>query len=89
MKTMKKHTGANVIAMEWGWDVNDLKDYRYQSTKTSVPVYAVDNAYYCATKEGEKPATHSGIEWDWKNTGSSFGHCVGWIIWEAKGDNKS
>lgn len=72
------------LAMHLGWDVSELKDYRYQPGRTSKAVYAIGNDYMCATKGKDKPATHEGIDFQWKEVPDNHLNPLGFKIWLAK-----
>ena len=52
----------HIIAATLGLDIADLGDYRYQSTRTTRPIYAIGNIYVAA---GQKPPKDDvGAEWE-------------------------
>lgn len=55
------NTSKQALASFLGWDLPELKDYRYHAGRTSIPVYTCDNFYYCATKGNQKPAKYTRI----------------------------
>lgn len=58
----RKITPGQALAEHLGIDYSELKDYRYHAGKSSTPIYAIDDCYYCA---GKKAAIHMDIEFDW------------------------
>jgi hypothetical protein len=80
---MKRYTAASVLATEWSMDISDINEYRYHYGMTTKPVYSIDNAYYCATRKGQKPAKHRSIEFEWKEHSSKFADSINWQIWVA------
>lgn len=53
---MKGKSAAEIIAFVTGQDYAEMKDYRYQSTRTgNVAVYAFGNDYYCCPTVKQKP----------------------------------
>lgn len=51
----KRVTAAEAIAEHLGWDINEMKDCRYQPTHYPVAIYTVGNDYYCAPAIGKEP----------------------------------
>ncbi len=81
---MKRYTSKTVLAMVFGWDNNEMNDYRYKAGRTDKPVYTIDGDYYCATKIGKRPAKSLyGLDWEWKKVESSFAESIGWRVWKA------
>jgi len=82
---MKRYTAAEVIAIEFCSDISDIKDGRYQPGQSDKPIYVVGNDYYCATRQGQKPAKLRGSDrFEWMKYKSSFADSIGWQIWECK-----
>lgn len=82
---MKRYQAKTILAMEFGWDSSDLDDYRYHYGRTSKPVFAIGNEYFCAVKIDQKPAKHyDNEEWEWEKYKSSFAESNGWQIWVSK-----
>lgn len=78
---MNIKTRKQALATYWGCDIAEVEDYRYQPTKTSIPVYTSGDKYYCVTKN-DKPATHrDGFDWNWKQVHDSLVEKYGWKIW--------
>ena len=81
---MKSYTAKTILATQFGWDLSDLEDYRYQYGRTDRPVYAIGNECFCAVKIGQKPAKHQGgINWEWEKDHSVFAESYGWQNWKA------
>lgn len=59
------------VANHLGFDIAEMNNYRYQSTRTAFPVYAVGDAYYCALPVGKKPGT------GWRKEQAQDG----WVVW--------
>ena len=57
----RRITAREAIATHLGYDYAEMEDYRYQPTRTTVPVYAVREAYYCAPTSRQAPP----IGWRW------------------------
>ena len=72
------------VATHVQFDFQEIEEYRYHYGKTSQPVYALTDAYYCATKPNQRPAKHvDGMDWKWKEVKNEFINKDGWIIWKA------
>jgi hypothetical protein len=52
-----------IIAFVTGQDYDDMEDMRYQSTRTSIPVYTIGNEYFCCPTARQKLPKG---EYDWK-----------------------
>jgi hypothetical protein len=78
---MEIKTRIQALAVYWGCDVEDVKNCRYQSTRTNIPVFTSDENYWCATKKNERPA--SGDEWCWTEQIDNYVNKYGWRIWKA------
>ena len=75
-------TRTQAFANHIGCDLAEVKDYRYHYGRTSLPVWSVDNQYYCVTKVGAKPSTHrNGMEFDWVQLKDNFAEASGFQIW--------
>lgn len=77
---------AYAIAAHLGMDGDDFEHYRYQSTRYSRPVYAVDDALWSA---GAKPPTDAyppAARYEWKEVRSTFDGCR---LWRATDEEPS
>ncbi len=84
LKIVNTMTKNEAFAIHCGLDTSESKEYRYHYGRTSQPVYAIDNAYYCVTKGNEKPAIHrDGMEWNWSEIADSYLNENGYKIWVA------
>lgn len=54
-------TKAYILASTLGIDSADMKDYRYQPTRTPFPLWALGDHYY--TVSPTKPRNYMGLEW--------------------------
>lgn len=79
---MKIKTRIQALAMFWGCDTEDVKECRYQSTRTNIPVFTSDNNYWCITKDTESPA--KGEEWNWFEQFDPLVNKDGWRIWKTQ-----
>lgn len=73
--------GGYSIASHLGMDGDSFEDdYRYQSTRWTRPVYAIDDAYWCA---GPKPAApiQGGLNLKWTRLVSSYDKAT--VLWRA------
>lgn len=80
----RKYKSADIIAMEFCWDIADLRDYRYQSTRTDKPIFAIGNTYYCASPISKPPAKHQAIDYEWVKYESKLAENYGWQIWKCE-----
>lgn len=78
----KRLNAAEAIANVLGWDVEDVKDNRYQYGRTSKPVFTAGDYYYCA---GETPAKFYEKEnrWEWVKVEHPTNSKYGWTVWRA------
>lgn len=68
-------SAAEVIAFVLGWDIAEVREYRYQPTKyAKIHVYAIGDWYYCATLSGQNPP--KGWEWDLVKICLNYGRSV-------------
>lgn len=81
---MKRYTSPEVLATEFCWDIQDLKEYRYHYGRTNRPIYAIGNTYWCAVKKEQKPAKHQSIYFEWVKHESKFADSIGWQIWKCE-----
>lgn len=81
----KHYKSRTIVAMHLGWDSSDVDDYRYHAGRTDIPVYAIGDHYYCASKFGKKPARYIGEKdhWQWKEVEDSYIESLEWQIWKA------
>ena len=57
-----------IIAETFGMDVAEVRDARYQETRTLMPVYAIGDCYYCCPVGKDKPPKG----WDWMPHSDQF-----------------
>lgn len=55
---MKKPSKTLVMAGAIGFDVDEMGDYRYHSTRTSTPVWTIEDTYYTITRGDEEPTDY-------------------------------
>lgn len=61
---MKRRTAAEIIAFHFGWDMREVSDTRYQSTRyTSPALYVIGNDYYAAPSNNLPPKYEVGGNW--------------------------
>ena len=79
---MKKRANE-IIGETLGMNVNDVTEYRYQSTRTSIPVYAIGDTYYCCPIAGRLPPKG----WEWRPIEDQFfAQREGRTVYSASGD---
>lgn len=62
-----------IIGFHLGWDLGEVSDGRYQSTRYSSPgVYVCGESYFCCPSGNQKPPEG----WDWKKVGAYYGREV-------------
>jgi hypothetical protein len=66
MIAKRRISTREVIATAVGYDMAEIEDYRYQSTRTPTAVYAIGDYYYCAPTKAQK--LPSGWKWTAKGT---------------------
>ena len=74
-------TKKEVFATHCGLDFSEVKDYLYRYGKTSIPVWAIDNVFYCVTKGNEKTATDNDMNWEWYEIKDDLANSHGYKIW--------
>jgi hypothetical protein len=65
-------TAREAIATYVGYDFAEIEDYRYQPTRTAIPVYAIGDAYYCAPTARQKLPGG----WAWKAAATVLGRDI-------------
>lgn len=65
-------TAPEIIGFHLGWDIQDVKDGRYQR-HDSPGVYVCANDYYCSPTASQKPP--SGFN-EWNKVGTYYGRDV-------------
>lgn len=53
-------TPTNMLASTLGLEYGELKEYRYQPTRTKCAIYAIGNFYYTISKT---PPEFAGVVW--------------------------
>lgn len=77
-------TRRQAFAEHCGFDLAETEDYRYHYGRTSLPVYAMTDCYYCVTKGAQRPAKHrDGMDWNWKEVINPYVNKFGWKIWQS------
>lgn len=74
------------LASHLDWDVDEVESFRYQSTKTPVPVYSVDDDYLTATKIDKLPRENT--DYKWEKVNSWVTKQYGWVIWRKKDEEE-
>jgi hypothetical protein len=77
-------TSIAAIATHLGMDNSEVREYRYHTGRTSLPVWSVDDSYYCVTKGTQKPAVHrDGMEFNWIKVKDNYVELDGWQVWKS------
>ena len=51
----KRRTAAEIIGFHFGWDIRDVSETRYQSTRYTAPaVYVIGDDYYAAPADNRR-----------------------------------
>ena len=65
-----RRTAANIIAFHFGWNITDVSEGRYQSTRYASPsIYVLGDDYYAAPSNNLPPKNMKG---DWKEIGEHY-----------------
>lgn len=64
---------SEIIAFQIGYDAAEMSEYRYQSTRYQVAVYAIGDNYYCAPTPGKKLPD---VGYKWEKIGEPYGRPV-------------
>ena len=75
----KRRTAAEIIGFHFGWDIRDVSETRYQSTRYTAPaVYVIGDDYYAAPADNRPPKYELGQAW------TLFAEHYGREIYESK-----
>jgi len=75
----KRRTAAEIIGFHFGWDIRDVSETRYQSTRYTAPaVYVIGDDYYAAPADNRPPKYELGQAW------TLFAEHYGRKIYESK-----
>ena len=70
-----RRTAAEIIATHLGWDIADVRDDRYQSTRYANPaIYNMGGDYFAAPSSNAPPKARVGL--DWEVVGEYYGRKV-------------
>ncbi len=72
MNTIKKYSGAYVIASYFCNDIRDISESRYQRYEPAV--YAPSDDYYTCPPAGKKP--NQDQRWNWERIGEHMGRTI-------------
>jgi len=82
----KRRTAAEIIGFHFGWDIADVSECRYQSTRYFSPsIYTLGENYYAAPSNNQPPKSMKGL---WKEVGEHYGRKVFEMEPEAEGVSK-
>ena len=70
--TKRRVTDAERIAFIIGFDLAEMSEYRYQSTRYPIAVYAIGEKYYCVPRGRKVPQ----VGGPWRLLGKSYDHDV-------------
>lgn len=71
----KRRTAAEIIAFHLGWDIADVRDDRYQSTRYASPaIYNMGQDYFSAPSNNTAPKADVGQPWE--QVGEYYGRKV-------------
>jgi hypothetical protein len=80
---------VDAVAAHLGWDRDEMRDYRYQPTRTPCAVYSVGEEFFTATT-GRKPKEsndHFYGCWRWEEVpAAGYAGAMRWRIWRARED---
>lgn len=69
----KRRTAAELIGFHLGWDMRDVSEGRYQSTRYAAPaIYVCGDDYYCAPSGSQVPPKG----WNWEPVGTYYARTV-------------
>ena len=69
----RKRTAPEIIGFHLGWDIRDVSEGRYQSTRYATPgVYVCGEDYFCSPSGSQKPPAG----FDWAEAGEYYGRKV-------------
>jgi hypothetical protein len=72
------------FASHCGLEISEAKEYRYHQGRTSHPVWAINDEYYCVTKGNQKPAVHrDGMTWNWIEIPDEMINNFGYRVWKS------
>jgi hypothetical protein len=68
-----------ILANTFGIDINDISDYRYQSTRTSQAIYAIGEQYFAIGKRKPKDVFNTSWEMFSDQFWAKQGNTVIWV----------
>lgn len=84
---MKIKTSKQALATYLGWDISEVEAYRYHFGRTTIPVYAIGENYYCAARIGKAPAKYrfdNSFEFTFTPIDNDYIKSLGWIVYIQK-----
>ena len=81
---MTKRNAANALAFHLGWDIGEVREYRYQPTRTQIPVFSIGDGYMTARPLSKPPK--DGDDFTWKRRPDNLLEQDGWGVWESEGE---
>jgi len=73
-------TPQEALAIHLGLSIEDLREYRYQPTKSPCSIYAFESGYYTSTS-GNNPKTNARFD-QWKEVEDSYINSRGFKIFK-------
>lgn len=81
-KKQIRRSAPEILAFHFGMDIADMRDYRYQPTRYSVPaIYTLDYkhngkeySYLAAPSSGKMPKNYASLEWE--QIGQEYGRPI-------------
>ena len=77
-------TPREALAQHLGFDLSEMKDYRYHYGHTNLPIYSIGDNYFCCVKIGKSPAIHYDIDFKWSKVDDQFVQKNGFQIYIHK-----
>jgi hypothetical protein len=82
----RRKRGEEVLAETFGWDIAEIRDYRYQR---NVPaVYAIGELYYCVSSTKPKAGRDGSFNWV-KYTDQFFAERANTVVWVADANERT
>lgn len=78
----KRISSNNILASTFGWDIREVSEYRYKSTRTKQAIYSIGEFYFAV---GQTKPTDIVAEGEWKKYSDQFfAEKANTIIWVCK-----
>lgn len=76
-------TAIEALASHLNYDISELKEYRYQPSRSTKPIYSIGDDYLTCIKGKQKPAQsteRNADEWFWEEIKNDFVNKYGFKI---------